>query len=77
MLRFKVRREETGVSLKLVNAAVGAGLSVAAADLLGLSPPSSAEDGPKIEKKYPAKLQLCGGKCLLYVRGQGSGWVDW
>lgn len=76
MVRLKVGRKETGVSLKVVNATAGAGLSVFAADLLGLSPPSPAEDDPKIEK-YLAKWQLCGGKCLLYVRGQRSDWVDW
>lgn len=76
MAWLRVRRKETGVSVKVENAAVGAGLSVSAADLLGPSPPSPTEDGPKIEK-YPAKLQLCGEKGLLYVRGQRSDWMDW
>lgn len=80
VLRFEVRssgrgRKETRVSLEVVNVVVSAGLSVCAADLLGFSAVSRAEDGPEIEK-YPASGS-CGGKCLVGVKGQRSDWADW
>lgn len=54
----------------------GAGLSVSAADLLGFSPPSPAEDGPEIEN-ISGKRQLRRGKCLVDVKGQRSDWAGW
>lgn len=61
----------------MVNVVAGAGLSVSAADLLGFSPPSPAEDGPEIEK-YPASGSCAEENASLMsrVRGQTerAGW---
>lgn len=69
------RREEERVSLKVADVDAGAGLSVSAADLLGSSPSSPAEEGPE-NRKTSGSCTVENASSMSRVRGQTApaGW---